>query len=219
MEQNQRFTYHTPDLWETNETDKLDAALVAFNEAFNAVAKDSKVSVPGRPERKYATLDGILVEIRPILAKHGLFVQQPIAGDKIITFVRHSSGQFRAASVIFSAMQGSGTNSLQNMGGGFTYIKRYALSAMLSLATEVDDDGEKGGVKPVAQKQPPMPATRQEPKIEDEVVAIGLIRATKNEDDLKRVWATFTKGVQETEIVKQEGKAKKETFAQPAPPE
>lgn len=217
MEQNQKFTYHTPDLWETNETEKLDAALVAFNEAFNAVAKDAKAVVPGRSERKYASLDGILVEIRPILAKHGLFVQQPIAGDKIVTIIRHSSGQFRAASVVFSAMQGTGTNALQNMGGGFTYIKRYALSAMLSLATEVDDDGEKGGVKPVAQaKQAAMPAPRQEPKIEDEIEAISLIRGSKNKDELTKVWNSLSKTLQETAIIKQEGKQQKETFNQPA---
>lgn len=210
MEQN-TFVYHTPDLWETKETDKLDAALVSFNESFNAVAKDSVVSVPGRPTRKYASLDGILVEIRPILAKHGLFIQQPISGDKIVTIVRHSSGQFRAASLTFAAMQGNGTNQLQNMGGGFTYIKRYALSAMLSLATEQDDDGEKGGVKPVAQSKA-MPAPRQEPKIEDDEVAIQMIRKTQNENELKEVWNKLSKTLQDAPIIKQEGKAQKEKF-------
>lgn len=212
MEQTTNFTYHTPDLWETKETDKLDGALVAFNESFNAVAKDGVVAVPGRPTRKYASLDGILVEIRPILAKHGLFVQQPIAGDKIVTIVRHASGQFRAASLTFSAMQGSGTNSLQNMGGGFTYIKRYALSAMLSLATEVDDDGEKGGVNPVAKKA--MPAPRQEPKIDDDETAIQMIRNATTGEQLKSVWNQLSKTLQDTEIIKQEGKAQKEKLSQ-----
>ena len=206
METN-NFIYHTPDLWESKETAELDKALVAFNLKFNAVGKDSAIQIPGRKDKKYASLDTIMIAVRPLLAECGLFVQQPIAGDKVVTIIRHTSGQFRAAAMTFSPMSGNGTNALQNAGGGFTYIKRYAISAILSLATEEDDDGQSGTIKPEAK------ATRPAPKpagVDDEIVAIGLIRRADNAEALTALWPTFTANVKKSESVKQEMRDRKE---------
>ena len=139
------FVYHTSKLWESPQTADLDKALVQFSKEFKAVKRDEKVSVPGRAERKFSSLDEIMIEIRPILAKAGLYVQQPISGDEIITLVKHESGQFRACSMPMVAWQGQGTTPIQNLGGAITYLRRYSLGAMLALATEEDDDGATTG--------------------------------------------------------------------------
>jgi len=142
------FVYHTPDLWESHSTANLNEAMAAFHAEFQAVAKDGQSN-----RNKYVTLDGILNVVRPLLAKHGLSIMQPINGTNITTMLRHKSGEFVAASMPFKPMTSNGTNDLQNAGGGFTYIKRYTLSAMLSISTDHDDDGASGGVT-VGKQQP-----------------------------------------------------------------
>lgn len=196
METN-NFIYHTPDLWESQETSQLDKALAAFNSTFNSVAKDSAIQISGRKDKKYATLDNIMIAVRPMLAENGLFVQQPIAGDKVVTIIRHTSGQFRAAAMTFSPMSGNGTNALQNAGGGFTYIKRYAVSAMLSLATEEDDDGQTGTIKPDAKATKPAPIA----KVEDEAIGIKVLESAFSLDDLKTRWSTLSTTLQALETV------------------
>lgn len=169
------FTYHTSKLWESPQTAELDKALVKFSADFKAVRRDELVAVPGRAPRKFSSLDEIMIEIRPILAKAGLYVQQPISGDEIITLVKHESGQFRACSMPMVAWQGQGTTPIQNLGGAITYLRRYSLGAMLALATEEDDDGAstgklQPGTAKSAPKQTPQPAqlTDQQQNIIDE---------------------------------------------------
>jgi hypothetical protein len=65
---------------------------------------------------------------------------QSLAGLEVITQLLHVSGQFIASKVGFIPMQGNNTNALQNAGGGLTYLKRYAISALLNLNSEDDDD-------------------------------------------------------------------------------
>ena len=155
-QQQNNFVYHCPELWESPTTSKLNTAMVRFNADFEAIAKDGKSN-----RNKYATLDGIMNAVRPILAKHGLYVRQPISGGMVITMLCHESGEFTAAAMPYKPMSSNGTNDLQNAGGGFTYIKRYAISAMLAISTDADDDGASGGVtvppsaKPAQQAAPP----------------------------------------------------------------
>lgn len=139
------FIYHNENFWESPATAELDKALVKFNAEFKSVKRDELVAVPNRAPRKFASLDEIMIEIRPILAKCGLFVQQPITGDFITTIVRHESGQFRAFSMPMVEWQGQGTTAIQNLGGAITYMRRYSLGAALALATEDDDDAQSTG--------------------------------------------------------------------------
>jgi hypothetical protein len=51
----------------------------------------------------------------------------------------------------FNAMDANrGTNKLQAIGGGITYARRYAVSSILSINVDVDDDGNgfKGNPQP-----------------------------------------------------------------------
>jgi len=166
------FIYHNENFWESATTADLDKALVKFNAKFKSVKRDELVSVPNRAPRKFASLDEIMIEIRPILAECGLFVQQPITGDFITTIVRHESSQFRAFSMPMVAWQGQGTTAIQNLGGAITYMRRYSLGAALALATEEDDDAQSTGKLDIKKggKQEAAPAKPAPPPLEESVV-------------------------------------------------
>jgi len=139
------FVYHTPEIWESAQTDLLSAALLKFHTSFKSVKRDELVVVPGRTSRKFSSLDEIMIETRPLLSAADLFIEQPITGNQIITFIRHKSGQFKAFAMPMVAWQGQGTTPIQNLGGAITYMRRYAIGAALALATEEDDDAANTG--------------------------------------------------------------------------
>lgn len=143
-------------------------AMAGFHAELLPIRKDgeAKQNVKGKDgntypvTRRYLSLDGILDAVRPILARHGLFVTQELTGSGVSTTIFHKSGQFRTSIMETSAQwEGSPmTNSIQNAGGSFTYLKRYALAAALAISADEDSDGadhqpQKPAQKP-AQAQP-----------------------------------------------------------------
>lgn len=137
-------------------------AMAEFHAELLPIRKDgeAKQNVKGKDgniylvTRRYLSLDGILDAVRPILARHGLFVTQELTGSGVATTIFHKSGQFRTSIMETSAVwEGSPmTNSIQNAGGSFTYLKRYALAAALAISADEDSDG--------ADHQPQKPAQK-----------------------------------------------------------
>ncbi|MNM07382.1 ERF superfamily protein [compost metagenome] len=119
----------------------LAKALVAFNLEVKIIEKDAK-----NPHFKndYATLDTIINDVRPLLAKHGLVVMQFPGGDgenyTLRTLLMHESGEWIESEPLTMKPV---KNDPQGIGSCTTYARRYSLSAMLSLNTGEDDDGEK----------------------------------------------------------------------------
>lgn len=91
-------------------------------------------------KNKYASLDGILEDILPILHKHGLFlVQKPINdGDRVgvATDIYHTSGESISSSFTMVLAK----NDPQGAGSAISYARRYSLVSMLGLNLD-DDDG------------------------------------------------------------------------------
>lgn len=118
---------------------KIATALVAFNGEVSKIEKDS---VNPHFRNKYASLDNIIDEIRPILTKHGLAVIQMPSGDgetlTMSTLLVHTSGEFIESPPL--TMRPS-KNDPQGIGSCATYARRYSLAAFLSLNTGEDDDG------------------------------------------------------------------------------
>lgn len=85
---------------------------------------------------KYATLDAVLDTAKPVLNKHGLSVAQFPDGLGLTTVLMHLSGEFIASSMELIVKD----QTPQSQGSSLTYARRYALSAVLGLATEEDDD-------------------------------------------------------------------------------
>lgn len=91
---------------------------------------------------KYAPLSDILNDVRPILAKNGLSVIQTPGGDGVnvivTTLLVHESGEWiESDPLVLKADKATA----QGAGSAITYARRYALSALLGISSEDDDDG------------------------------------------------------------------------------
>jgi hypothetical protein len=127
----------------------LASALSKAQGAFPAIKKDNTAQVRGESKRgeaveysySYADLASILEAIRKPLAENGLSIIQPICPADpehvwLVTRLIHSSGQW-----IESAYPVDVYERPQEMGSAITYARRYALTALLGIAAEEDDDG------------------------------------------------------------------------------
>lgn len=121
------------------EIDKLAKAFVAFRSVCPNVDKDRDGY-----NYKYATLGNIIGITREYLKKNNLAVMQfPIAGNKaigVITTLLHESGQYIRARFLMPIPTLSGTNVTQDAGAAITYARRYALAAVLCIASDEDTD-------------------------------------------------------------------------------
>lgn len=152
----------------SNEINELAKALVAFQSKIKGVKKDG---VNPFFKSKYATLESIIDSSKDLLAENGLsFSQFPSGSDELTTVLMHVSGQFLMSTAKIKPKD----DSPQGQGSAITYMRRYALSAVLGIATETDDDGEAathpvaprvyptapaGGNKDVTIKNPEAPAS------------------------------------------------------------
>jgi hypothetical protein len=139
----------------TDKIDELAAALAAFQAE---VKNPANVATNPFLKNKYAPLSEVLNALRPIAAKHGLsIVQEPVVSEgnvSITTYIFHSSGQFMVSSPIIIPMGGKGT--AQEIGAAITYGRRYAISALLGVSSEDDDDANSISEQPTQhQPQPP----------------------------------------------------------------
>lgn len=100
---------------------------------------------------KYADLPAIFETINPLMEKHNLGFYQSVDGTDVLTVVfHHQSGEkIESRTAIPQGVSLKGMNDFQVLGSAITYIRRYALSAMLGLVTDKDNDasGEQIGKK------------------------------------------------------------------------
>lgn len=109
---------------------------------------------------RYATLDDILEAIREPLTNNGLSFLQLLDGGELTTILMHESGQWLSASTPIESLSANrGTNDMQAYGATLTYLKRYALAAMLGVASDEDVDAQV--------KHAPAPRRKQRPWVED----------------------------------------------------
>ena len=88
---------------------------------------------------KYTTLDHILEAVRPALAAHGLLLSQHLtATDTVITRITDGTDELTSNVRIC----GGNAPTPQQYGSAVTYARRYALTALLAISTDADDDGE-----------------------------------------------------------------------------
>lgn len=116
--------------------------------------------------QRYASLGSITDTVRPILAKHGLAVTQ-LAGTpeqgkvSVSTLLIHTSGEYIRETMVVPV-----AGNIQQAGSAITYMRRYALSALLGIVGDEDDDAESvvaptrpsKASKAKAVPQPPAPA-------------------------------------------------------------
>jgi len=116
----------------------LAAALGKVQLAIENVSKDKQAY-----GYKYADLASCLQAAKKPLGENGLAVSQLITsdGDKsfLATLLMHESGQWLKSTFCIENVVMKQCNSLQQMGAGITYARRYAFCALVGLTQEDDD--------------------------------------------------------------------------------
>lgn len=129
----------------------LAAALTKAQGEMPAVPKNS---TNPHFKSKFASLDGIIERTKPVLAKHGLAIVQGASGEAapgtvgVEMMLLHASGEWLMSQVTVPLAK----NDPQGVGSAITYGRRYLVAAMLSLASDEDDDGNSSSHKPEAVK-------------------------------------------------------------------
>jgi len=135
----------------------LSKALVLASSEFKPVTMNSTNPFY---KSKYADLGAVIETAKPILKNHGLAVSQLVEGENgqvgITTMLLHESGEWLSS---FVTIPVTGQNVAQEAGKAVTYLRRYALAAILGLYADEDTDGE-GSHK----EQPKAPEKKTESK-------------------------------------------------------
>lgn len=117
--------------------DKLIPALSAAQAEFPSIPKDG---YNPHFKSRFSTLKATQKATRPVLDKHGLVVTQfpsHVDGEPALTtWLAHNSGQFITETTVLALSK----RDPQAQGGAITYLRRYAYSSVLGLASDEDDD-------------------------------------------------------------------------------
>jgi len=122
----------------SDELGLLAGALAKAQAKFKPAAKET---VNPHFKSKFADLAAVWEAIREPLSANGLsIVQLPtVDANKVTltTLLLHASGQWIRSDLTMVAAQ----NTPQGIGSCITYARRYALSAVVGVVAELDDDG------------------------------------------------------------------------------
>lgn len=120
----------------------LASALVQAQGSFPTITRDKKVTVKtktgGTYEFAYAPLDSILNAVRKPLSDNGLAIVQLLDHEALVTILLHSSGESLEGRTALPE-----ASDIQGFGSAITYLRRYAIQALLGIAAEEDDDGNR----------------------------------------------------------------------------
>lgn len=125
---------------------EIAKALITFHVKVDKVGKDAT-----NPffNKKYASLSNILNAINDPLNESGLsFCQFPSGEHGLTTILMHESGEYISSEYFMRPTK----DDPQGLGSAITYQRRYALSAILGLNIDEDDDGNEAS-KPTEKKE------------------------------------------------------------------
>lgn len=116
----------------------LIPSLIALQSELAPIAKNVE---GGRG--KYANLQAIMEQIRPLLQKHKFSIVQiptnsSAGAASLSTVLLHESGEYISGDI---SVPSAKLNDPQAFGSAMTYGRRYAIMALLGITT-TDDDGE-----------------------------------------------------------------------------
>lgn len=118
----------------------LSAALAEFQFAVPELDLNKTVKVTTKSGStynfKYADLSEVKSKIKESLHKNGLSYSQLITPMGLETILMHTSGEYLRS---VCPLPGTAQNA-QEFGSQITYVKRYALVAILGLVSDEDDD-------------------------------------------------------------------------------
>ncbi len=193
-------------------SDSITAIAPAMAE-FQAEVKDP-VKGAKNPyfDSQYVDLGSLLDATRPALTKHGLSIMQfPTVNERavsITTLVMHKSGEWiESDPFTLTAVK----PDPQSIGSAVTYGRRYALSSILGIAWDADDDGniasnrneqdkgvqktaQKGNIRPVNKKTVQANVEQKKAKV-TENKQVESPQTVKDYYDLTVEWAKNNRAV------------------------
>lgn len=111
---------------------ELYKALFEASKELHAVPRDAQGNFG-----TYTTLESLIDYTKPLLARHGLFILQRFINDSISTMIVHpDSGQTLESTYKLVAEK----QTPQSYGAAITYARRYAILALLGIASGDDPD-------------------------------------------------------------------------------
>lgn len=99
---------------------------------------------------KYTDLDTITQTIKPILGKHGIGYMQSVGGLAenaltLTTRIFSKKGEYIEDTAALPTITSTKNNAAQTLGMSITYMRRYALCAMLGITSDEDVDANING--------------------------------------------------------------------------
>lgn len=115
----------------------LYKSIAAFQQEMPVLIKDTQAF-----SYKYVDLPGIYEKMMPLLKKHDLGFIQPLKDDGIETIIFHitSGEEIKSFTKIPQEVEMKGQNPFQVQGSAITYYRRYALTSMLGIISDKDND-------------------------------------------------------------------------------
>jgi hypothetical protein len=151
---------------------KLAEALSKAQSVFS-VPKKTKTNPHFRT--KYADLADVIDAVKDGLAKNDLAVIQGVDDKFLKTTLVHKSGEFiETKTPLYLDKQ-----TMQGLGSALTYARRYALSALLNVASDEDDDGNGANEKAAHTPQPKPAAAQNGPITEAQIKRLFAISHSK----------------------------------------
>lgn len=121
------------------------AAKTAFYAEAPAITRNKHVE---HNDFWHATLDHIVEQASPILAKHGLThswsTMQDDKGIEVSCILQHVLGHSERVSLRAAADMSGSKNAVQGIGSTVTYLERYTFMAVTGLAAGGQDDDARG---------------------------------------------------------------------------
>lgn len=133
---------------------------LAFHAAQQEMPGIQKDAINPHLKNKYASLASIIPTVLETAGRHGLAILQMPAqvdgGPGVRTTLIHATTGESYSDLCGAPTGGKDTGHAY--GSGFTYLRRYAITAVFGLVTEEDDDGN-GASSPAAASVTPAAAT------------------------------------------------------------
>ena len=133
--------------YNSEEISEIAKALINVQRQLQPATKDANNPFT---KSKYATLNSVMDSCRDALLSNGIWLcQYPVPAEPgylgLVTKLTHAeSGQWQSSLAVVPLPK----SDPQGVGISMTYMRRYALSAMLGIVMEEDTDGEFASGKP-----------------------------------------------------------------------
>ncbi len=139
----------------------FNTAFIALQAELPTIAQDGKIEVRKKDssgERTgvvqqatpYATFNGIMKAIQPLLTKHGFslsFATEPTTTGILMVkgFLDHAAGGQRSTAFPLPAESSGSKNNVQGWGSSLSYGKRYCTIALLNIVSGAKEDRDTDG--------------------------------------------------------------------------